>query len=246
MRIDELIKTKYRNLNETEKEILKYVLTQSKTLKDMKIQEVAKATYTQPNTIVRMSKKLGFSGFSEMKHELFHHLEASLNVPSDQQDTLYHDLTQTKSLVHQDQIDTIAKIIIQRKHISIFGIGASRLSAEIFSSRLSFLGISTSTFIDQHAMFFYTNRLTSDDLCLMISYSGEQKGIVAPALIANTKGATIISLTSISDNELARMANYRLFFQSTPLNIEGADVTSRIPADLVLDYLFNSVLKHMT
>ncbi len=245
MNINDLIKTTYRNLNETEKDVLKYMLSHSKKLKEMKIQDVAKATFTQPNTIIRMSKKLGYSGFSEMKHALFHHLESPIQLVKEVQNDLYHDLMQTKTLIHEQQLDEVAKKMINAQHISIFGIGASRFSADVFSTRLSFLGMSSSTFIDQHAMFFYTNRLSKQDVCLMISYSGQQQGIIAPALLAKSRGALVISLTGVSDNELARIADIRLFFQSTPLSFNGADLTSRLPADMVLDALFHAIMKQI-
>lgn len=245
MKLDELIKNQYRNLNETEKEILKYLLASVQTLKDLNIKQVAEYTYCQPNTIVRMAKKMGFTGYTDLKHAILYSLEEPHKQQQLNHEQLYKDINQTQGLVNRELIKTIADLIINKQKLCIFGIGASRLSADIFSSRLSFLGISTITFIDQHAMFFYANRMQPGALCLAISYTGEQKGIITPTVLAKSRGATIISLTGISDNELARLSDYQLFFKSSPLYFNGADVTSRIPADIILDHLFNEILHRM-
>ena len=75
MKIENLIRDKYKNLNETEKEILRYIISNSSRIRSLKIKELADAVYCSPNTIIRMSKKMGFTGFSEMKHVIFEELE---------------------------------------------------------------------------------------------------------------------------------------------------------------------------
>ena len=52
----------------------------------------------------------------------------------------------------------------------------------------------------------------------------------------------IISLTGLSDNELSRIADHSMFFKTTSMYYDGADITSRVPADMVLDYLFSKMV----
>ena len=61
MKIENLIKNKYKNLNETEKEILRYIISNSSKIRDLKIKDLAEIVYCSPNTIIRMSKKMGFT-----------------------------------------------------------------------------------------------------------------------------------------------------------------------------------------
>ena len=242
MKIEDLIRNKYKNLNETEKEILRYIISNSDKIRSLKIKDLADAMYCSPNTIIRMSKKMGFTGFSEMKHVIFEELEKKFFQAPVSEGGLYKDLLKTKELINLDLLDYLAAQIIEKKHISIFGLGPSRLSADIFSMRLTFLGISAISFIDQHAMLFYTNKIKMGDICLFISFSGEQKGILGPAVVAKSRGGAVISLTGLSDNELSRIADHSMYFKTSPMFYEGADITSRVPADMVLDCLFSKMV----
>ncbi|WP_363325284.1 MurR/RpiR family transcriptional regulator [Mammaliicoccus lentus] len=47
------------SLTSTEKNIAKFILENPLKLKDMSTEELAKATYSSPATIVRLSKKVG-------------------------------------------------------------------------------------------------------------------------------------------------------------------------------------------
>ena len=245
MRIDELIKNQYRNLSETEKEIFKFMLTKANNLNTIGIKEVAKATYCHPNTIVRMAKKMGFGGYTELKHTLLYSLAQKGDEKKFTSNQLHKDIVQTQTLLSINHLEEIAKLIMKKQKISIFGLGPSRFCADIFASRIAFLGIASSTFIDQHAMFFHATNVSKDDICLFISYSGEQKAIITPALLAKGKEATTISLTGISDNELSRIVDYQLYFKSTIVEVGGADMTSRIPADMVLNILFEKLLEQI-
>ena len=242
MKIENLIKDKYKNLNETEKEILRYMISNSNKIRDLKIKELSDLVFCSPNTIIRMAKKMGFTGFSEMKHTVFSLLEKNTIQTSILDDDLYKDLVKTRELIVSELLDHLAELIIKKNHISIFGLGPSRLSADIFSMRLTFLGISAVSFIDQHAMLFYANKIKENDICLFISFSGEQKGILGPAVIAKSRKGVVLSLTGLSDNELSRIADHSLFFKTTSMYYDGADITSRVPADMVLDYLFRKIV----
>ena len=79
MKIENLIRDKYKNLNETEKEILRYIISNSNKIRGLRIKDLADAVFCSPNTIVRMSKKMGFTGFSEMKHVIFEELEKNFS-----------------------------------------------------------------------------------------------------------------------------------------------------------------------
>ena len=242
MKIENLIRDKYKNLNETEKEILRYIISNSNKIRGLRIKDLADAVFCSPNTIVRMSKKMGFTGFSEMKHVIFEELEKNFSQVPISEDGLYKDLLKTKELINSELLDYLAALIVKKKNISIFGLGPSRLSADIFSMRLTFLGIAAISFIDQHAMLFYANKIKENDICLFISFSGEQKGILGPAVIAKGRKGVIISLTGLSDNELSRIADHSMFFKTTSMYYDGADITSRVPADMVLDYLFSKMV----
>lgn len=58
---------KMTNLSEGQKSILQYMCDHSQEIASMTIKELAQATYTSPATLIRVSKKLGYNGFDELK-----------------------------------------------------------------------------------------------------------------------------------------------------------------------------------
>lgn len=53
--------------NDTEDDILAYIEKHRKDISQLSIQKIAKDLYTAPNSIMRLLKKLGYSGFAELK-----------------------------------------------------------------------------------------------------------------------------------------------------------------------------------
>ncbi len=55
---------------DTDDQIIEYIRKNKDKVLSQSIQDTAEQLYTVPNTIVRLSKKLGYNGFSELKFEL--------------------------------------------------------------------------------------------------------------------------------------------------------------------------------
>jgi len=49
-----------------------YILNQKDNIEKLSTKDLANATYTSPSTVIRLSQKLGFSGWNELKEK---HLE---------------------------------------------------------------------------------------------------------------------------------------------------------------------------
>ena len=48
-----------------EKEVVEYLLRYPEVLDEKTMQEIAAETYTQPSTLIRIAKKLGYDGWVE-------------------------------------------------------------------------------------------------------------------------------------------------------------------------------------
>ena len=73
------------SLNQTENKIIEYILQNMHNFETMNIQKISDKLFISPNTIVRLCKKLGYSGFSELKYEIMH-----TNNSKDENDTPIH------------------------------------------------------------------------------------------------------------------------------------------------------------
>lgn len=78
--------TKQELFTTTEKRIADYIRRNIEAAVYMTIEELAKATYTSHSAIIRLCKKMGFSGFKEFRFELgweVHQLIAQFNQTID-------------------------------------------------------------------------------------------------------------------------------------------------------------------
>lgn len=58
------------HLTETEKEVLQYLLDNYEAVLHMAVRDVANANYTSAATIIKMSKKMGYTGYTDMVYRL--------------------------------------------------------------------------------------------------------------------------------------------------------------------------------
>lgn len=50
------------HFSSSEKAIVDYILKEGTNIQNMTVKEIAKATYTVPSTLIRVSKKLNYNG----------------------------------------------------------------------------------------------------------------------------------------------------------------------------------------
>ena len=60
-------KMRHTKFSTSEQIVVDFMLDQQEHLKDYSTTMIAQETYTSPSILVRISKKLGFSGYSEFK-----------------------------------------------------------------------------------------------------------------------------------------------------------------------------------
>ena len=60
----------YKQLPNSENEVRMYILKNSNEVIKMSIQELASKSFTSPPTIMRLCKRLGLKGFSDLKIEI--------------------------------------------------------------------------------------------------------------------------------------------------------------------------------
>ncbi|MFR4790078.1 MAG: MurR/RpiR family transcriptional regulator, partial [Lactobacillus acidophilus] len=70
MDLETAVMKKKESLNETDKAIVSYLLKYPEDASKLSLMELAQNLYVSKSAIFRLSKKLGLSGFSELKFEL--------------------------------------------------------------------------------------------------------------------------------------------------------------------------------
>ena len=133
-----IIESKYTLFTNTEKKIADYFL-QCDANMDINIQNVAEQLYVSQASISRFAKKCGFVGFREF---IFAYLDsARVKKPNGNSTTqnvfnTYQDLlNKAYSLLDNDQVQRIVKMLVNSKKVIAVGKGSSGYAASEMESR---------------------------------------------------------------------------------------------------------------
>lgn len=252
MNLEALINTHYSKLNETDLQILEYVLKNKETSGHLTIVQLAKATLTSKSTISRLAQKLGFSGFTEFKYRL-----QDTNTKEIEQSSPYMidleltnnqltDIQATHKLFSQMYNEASIKAIFDAKRIFCFGTGwGQRNIISDFIRNMQSIGVFP---IEVKSTFEFRKTIkqdvTSDDIIIVVSLSGDITRIESELTYALVTGVKTISITELSNNYLSALSAYNLYFQASRQEVQGKEFISFVTMHLVMDSFFRKIIQY--
>lgn len=235
------------SLTLAEIDTLKYVDNNKEKVFELSIQELAKITFVSTATIMRLCKKLGFSGFAELKY----HLKEEINLRKEsQRDATFQDIldqnidsiVNTIPLIDEQKVMEIIDLLKTSVNVHFFGKGLTSTVLE-YGSKLLLSHARINTFYqDTHIAHISADLMTSNDLLFVASLSGNTHQVVRMAQIAKSRGATIVAITGSSDNALSKFSDYCFNISSKTAPNRAIDITSRIPILFVLNIILSTYL----
>ena len=244
----------------TEKRIADYLQANFEAAVYMTIEELAKATYTSHSAIIRLCKKLGFTGFKEFRLELgreVHQLLAQFdqtidaNFPFSEQDDgatiakkmaeLSIQAVKKAQLQIEDQpLDTIAEKLTQAKRIFVFAKGDSQITARKFQNKLVKLNKFLILAEEYSDSSWNAANLTKEDCAVFISYSGRIHHYEKIMSYLKYVGTPTLLLTGNEHSEMAKKASRCLVISQGELDfVKVATFSSQIAFDYVLNTLYS-------
>ena len=213
-RVLNLIKKNYSGFTESQKKIGNYISENYNKVIYMSAQSLATELGISDATIIRFSKCIGFSGFSEMRdairneiniydspHErLLRNYEFDNNI-----DSLFHQVAKNDFLAHEHffnninytLIDQVAEEIHKAETIHLIGFGTDQIVAVFLDWYLRIMGFKTVCYTENG--FEFSNRfsvLKSNDLVIIGVSPRHLKDEKIVIDIVKQKGAKIVSLTT--------------------------------------------------
>ncbi|MDD3362807.1 MAG: MurR/RpiR family transcriptional regulator [Hespellia sp.] len=242
-----------------ERLVVRFIQEHPKESSAYSIHQLAEASFSSASTIVRLCKKMGFSGYKEFQKVLI--AEMSIREESDNaknQDIQKDDklenliakvtyknivsLEKTRKLLDEEVVKQCVDLLGECRNICFFGIGSSLLVAQ--DAYMKFLRIGKICFVhdDCHVQFLHAKNLSSKDVAIIISYSGLTEEMIRCAEMAKEKGASVIAVTRFADSKLARIADYKLYVAASEVLIRSGAMSSRISQLNVVDILYTAYL----
>lgn len=241
--------------------IASYLVANGRDLKRYSTRDLADATYTSAATVIRLCKKLGFSGFNEFKDRFLEEqrfLEqredaVDANFPFTKEDNAMRmanriaqlhaqTIEDTMSLLHYRDLQKATRLLQRCRRVHIFSFGTTLNQAESFREKMLKIGRRVSISNNLNYQLYEARCLTPDDLAIAISYSGETAKILLVAQACQERHVPILALTSYGDNSLTSYADCKLSLSSKERLFENtADFSTHVSVNLLLDILYSSV-----
>lgn len=251
-----LVNEMRKNLPPSEQKIADYILTNPEKIVSMTVQELGDMSQTSGAAVTRLCKSLKLKGFQELKLRINGDLGRKIELTNrDIQpnepvastiqkvtDHAVHALLETAELMDSAQLEAAVDAIVNAQNIHFFGVGASGIPA--FDAQQKFLRIhkATTSTADLHMSATVVANFGPEDVVVGISFSGKTFEVEKILELANSRGATTISLTKYGQTPISGISKIQLYTSpSREANFRSAATSSRLAQLHVMDMLFMSV-----
>ena len=199
-----------KGLTEIEIKVLKYIVENINEVNKLGVRGIAKNNFTSTSTIMRLAKKLGYSGFLEMQYNL-----SSLKKGIDG-DVLnekgFVESLNLKNLLEMNSQTNIEKFIDllfndDNKFIFIYATGFSGIVAEYINKKLLVMGKRCIISNGTDSIGVFENNLDYISAIIVISKSGETSMVLNKVKIAKEQGIQVVSFTNEKENSISKLSD---------------------------------------
>lgn len=210
-----------QEMSATDRKLADYVTEHLEDVPLMTSNVLAKSSATSPAAVIRFSKRLGFTKFSEFKLALTKDLENRVyNEYSDIKSTdsfqvakskiLRNDkmvVDATRDILDESKVMEAVDALLKAKRIYVYGVGTSVLAAEDIRQKWTRMGKTVIFDKDRHMLL---QQMKNDEgKCLFwgISHSGKNRDVLALMDSAENLGIETMGLSQLGQNSLAKKAD---------------------------------------
>ena len=239
----------YNDMGKSEKRVADWLFSHSGEVLPYSITDLASKCESSEATIVRFSKRLGCTGYQDLKLQLATERDKKVITPTitGEDDCFsifekvcndaYMSLERTKKTLSPEAMSRAAEYISLARRVVIIGLGDSASVAEEASNKLLRAGCNSSAYADTHMQAIAISQLKPGDVLIGISQSGASKDIVEGMKTAKTKGVTTVCLTSKERSPISRQSDVILLTDTEEIRHSTLGLNSHISRLIVIDAL---------
>lgn len=217
-------------LNDTDDSIIEYIRVNRESIHKISIQKIANDLFISPNAIMRLARKIGYSGFSELKFSL-----QSESLPQDYKtvtsrifDKIPQNIARTLDVSDENNMDKMVSMMNKANKILFAGVGDSVYFCELFGRYLRCLNKKVEYFSQIHDIEYMANQYEKGDMIVVISASGVTERLVNLAKKAKARGVTIVCMTHFGGNLLSQNCDMQICFWGEKRIVNNYNVTDYI------------------
>ena len=249
-------------MRRSEKQAADYILSHMEEAADLPLDRLAYSAKVSQPTVLRMLKALGFNGYKDFRYQLVAELarETDREKPDQimygytlsRQDTLEEipiKMAATTQRMMEETLKNFSGKSYQKavqklkkaRLIDIYSVENSEVTAMDLLTKLLYLGLPCRHFSDYYFQRISAGSLTSEDVAVGISYSGESKDTVDVMRTARKAGACTIVITNFRDSTIAKYADI-LICTSQEQFFYGDAIFSRTTQLLIVDMIYMGII----
>jgi len=235
------IAEKLNRLNAKRQEIVRPIFEHPRSFVLSSVRAMAQRLGTDPATVVRIVRGLGFHGFREFQHYL-HDLSLAYatsadtmqkttqetGVPGFIADSIDHDLKNVQALkntLDAKRLSALAKRFHAAPRVIIIAGDLAAVLADYFEYHLVLLGLNAFSATSGGRIVHLTRSLTRQDLVVAISFRRGLKQTVEGAEYTRSRGAHCVAITDTYLSPLTRIC-HETFLSGIESNSFGASYTA--------------------
>ncbi len=237
----------YYNLKSAEKKAADFLLNEPETIYTLNTEEFAHKAGCSQATIVRLSKKLGYEGYPELKADFESLLRRDAFAEYEginKDDSPYTvlrkifeasaaALTDTLNTINQDSYAQAVDAMVNAETLMFCGVGDASLVAQEAYQRWVRVGQKCHCAIDPDLQLILASKLKPGDVLVAVSHSGRSKSVLNVVREAERVGALVVAITNFPVSPLAKRAS--LVLQTAVFTTyAGDEVMSKRVAELCL------------
>lgn len=257
--IRERIERIYPSLRSAERAVAQYLRDHSDAA-ELTVHQLAQATHSSEPTVIRLSRKLGFSGYRELRYVLRHPateyhppfdpLEGfDLNPWDKPEDIPGKAVGGAKSMLDdlltcldRTSLHKAVDLLTAAGLIDIIGVENSMVPAMDLFTKLSYLGLHCRITADAYLQQINTGHLGNKDVAIAFSYSGSSRDTIKALQLAKAQGAHTIAVTNASDAPIRNWTDVILLVGRGERTIYGNAIFSRVSHIALVDMLYMGVI----
>ncbi|MCI1775897.1 MurR/RpiR family transcriptional regulator [Paenibacillus lautus] len=253
-----IISVEKESLPRQERRLAEFILTAPSEIVHMGIKDLADRCEVSAATVTRFCKNFQCKGYPDFKLKLAAEI-AHAEMASRTGNTRYQDIVagnplagiveaiesnhltsirDTTELLDLGQLERAVDALCRAKRIDLYGVATSSIVAQDFYQKLIRIGKNCTAFADSHMQITSASTLTSGDVAVAVSYSGETPETIDALACAKDAGAFTISITSYRSSAISALADITLYSSSLEEGMRRGDMASRIAQLHIIDILF--------
>jgi DNA-binding MurR/RpiR family transcriptional regulator len=254
------------SLRPSERRIADHVLNNPNAAVDLNITDLAQECETSVATVVRFSRSLGFSGYSDFRLALaasvgreqvsraeFPFSDTDIDADDDAAAVIakiaYHEaraIEATAAALDPDVLDAVAGALAVARRVDIYGVASSGIAAADLQQKLHRIGLLSYSWSDVHLALTSAALLGDDCVAIGFSHSGQTIEVADSLAAARASGATTVLVTNFASAPIAHRVDHVLTTSASETRYRPGAMSSRIAQLAVIDFLFVRIAQRLS